>query len=322
MVSLRFTRPRDWPAIHQSRTTPPPADPGDIVTWIHCQAAPTGQFAAISKALDGVLRSHCGTNERWLAISGEPHLGKTHAITSLLLRRAMNDKRGWFSRGKSGHLHVPYVYVTAAPDGQARGLLASIAEFCGIPSAGQKEQDLLALLDRLLPTLGTKAVVVDDANNYRRASANASRLTDGLRNVIHLPVPLVFVGVDLHRSALLLDPGRNNDTVQQLARRNTMLRLFALRGVGDEGEAKRFIVGMAKRLRLIDSLDLRGLQDAAALARLLALCEGRPGSVLETLQNAAVAAVTEDSVLSGDRLIDAWEQRFGSERAATAEARS
>lgn len=147
------------------------------------------------------------------------------------------------------------------------------------------------MLSAALPQLGTRLIVVDDAQMFRRRSENASRVTDGLRVALHLPVPFAFVGIDLHSSALLYRSTRNNDTARQLERRHLPVVLAPL----DRSETRpvmRLIADYKKRISQIPDLDTTAaFSDLTALAHVVGACEGRPGSLLSALKRATAEAI-------------------------------
>lgn len=302
MRPFAYDRLDQWLDFHQFRTGPPPADLNDLCTWIHALHIPGPFEPAIANGFDRVMRHHTGGNECWLGITGPAHLGKTRAVTSILMHRALAEPDRWRTRNPRGYLWTPYVYVEAASNQEARGLLASIARACGLPDEGN-EKDLHQMLSALLPELGVRLIAVDDAQMFRRRSDNASRVTDGLRTLLHLPVPFAFVGVDLHSSALLYRSTRNNDTALQLERRHMPLALQPMPS-DQPADAIRLIRGFKHRLSAIDDLDLSpALRDPNVLSFAVGACEGRPGSLLNALKRAAIEAlVLNDGVLSGEIL--------------------
>lgn len=299
MPRLSFTNPDHWHSIHQLRTVPPPDDPQRLFAWIHAQHVDTAYETLLSAAFDKLMRQHVGTNEHWLAISGPSHLGKSSAVTRVLLNRVVADPAGWRTRTREGWLRTTYVYVEVGSRQEARGILASVARSCGLPDTGS-EKELHEMLAVVLPQLGVKLIVVDEAQRLRRVSDVASRTVDGVRQLVHLPVPFVFVGIDLDRSALLRDPGRNNDTVLQLQRRHSHLRLAPLPR-GSEAKVVNIIRAFAQLTRPIDGLDTACLADPVLIRDLIQYVEGRPGSLINTLKRAAVEAIAgNDGHLTGE----------------------
>jgi hypothetical protein len=303
MARLTFTNPDHWRAIHRLRTLPPPSDPSQLFAWIHAQHIDTAYEAHLSAAFTKLMRQHVGTNEHWLAISGPSHLGKSSAVTRVLLDRVLADPAGWRTRTREGWLRTTYVYVEVGSRQEARGILASVARFCGLPDTG-REKELHDMLAVVLPQLGVELIVVAEAQRLRRVSDVASRTVDGVRQLVHLPVPFVFVGIDLDRSALLRDPGRNNDTVYQLQRRHSHLRLTPLPR-GSEAKVVGIIRAFALLTRPINGLDTACLADPAVIRDLIQSVEGRPGSLINTLKRAAVEAIADNNGLLTGELVRA-----------------
>ncbi len=297
---LNFETPQHWVRLHEGRTCDPPKDSVALERWIHFQYVPTRQDAAIEEAIDRLLKRHVALNARWLAVDGESTIGKSEAITAILLRRAMAQPDRWYQRADTGALHVPYVYVVATSP-STLDLLRDICEFLGLPTEG-KEHEVLKRLKKNLPRLGTRLIVVDEGQMFRRKSAGASTVTDNLRNLLHLSVPFVFVGVDLGASALLRDWGVNNDTARQLRRRHDMVSLQRLTGPQGVAQIKELVTAFGRRMRRVEGLRTTGLNDSTILAELAIRSEGRPGTMLETLKNAAVLAIHADGDISAQRL--------------------
>lgn len=302
MLKLSFEDPSHWRDIDALRRQPPPTNQGELANWIHYQSVGTPHSAEIKRRIDWLRSQHGGGSQPWVAISGEAHLGKTNAITRVLLENALKAELSWMAYQDNDFQYLPYVFVTAGPQGEALALMRSIAHFCGLPSTGKNTQDLHRTLSTVLPSLGTEVVVIDDAHFLRRVGASASRVTDGLRNLLHLPVAFVFVGVDLHRSALLRDPGRNNDSVRQLQRRAHGVVLSPLDRPQDATALKRAISTLAARLSEVKELGLDGIHDPVSLRALVQAYDYRPGSILEALKRSAVEALSDDGVISAERL--------------------
>jgi hypothetical protein len=291
-----------WLDFHSFRSGPPPSDIDDLCNWIHALHIPGPYEPLISAGFDRVTRHHTGANECWLGITGPAHIGKTRAVTNVLIQRALLEPDRWRTRSRRGGLWTPYVYVEAASNQEARGLLASIARACGLPDEGS-EKDLHRMLCAILPELGVRLIAVDEAHMFRRRSDNASRVADGLRVVLHLPVPFAFIGVDLHTSALLYRSSRNNDTALQLERRHMPLPLRPM--TSDDPRAAARLIGLFKRqVSQIPDLDLTGgFGDANVLSFAATACEGRPGSLLSALKRSVIEAIaTNDGVLTAELL--------------------
>ena len=296
-----FRDPRWWPRIHAATHAAPPEDPKALALWIHLLTVPTPHMQALKAAQAQLRLRHVGFTERWLAVSGESDLGKSRAITAIMLREAMASEEPWMNRRSDGSLHVPFVYIEVDRGEEAPGLMSAIAKFCGIPNSGNG-RDLLDRLSEALPRVGTRLIVIDDARMLRRSSASASRLTDGLRTLLRLPVPILYIGIDLPASALLWDPGRNNDTVQQLVRRHDALHLNRLNGPEGVATVNSIVAAFARRLRQIPNFTAPGLTDRPLLSDLAMRSQGRPGTLFITLKFAAAGAALGDRILSAERI--------------------
>lgn len=314
MRKLRFAKPDHWQDIHQFRCSPPPGAGDALYSWIHSTHLTTTYEQTIRSAIDKLMRQHLGTNECWLAIGGTSHLGKTSAVTHVLLEAAMSIPQQWRTRTAAGHLQTPYIYVEVTSAMEARGILAAVAKAAGLPEDGTEKQ-LHESLSEVLPELGTRLIVVDDAQMLRRVSDNASRLVDGLRHLLHLPVPFTYVGIELEKSALLRDPGRNNDTAQQLQRRAIQQHLAPITSRGGEKSIVSIARSFALQMRAVECLRTDCLKDARLLMMLAHQIEGRPGSLVNALKRASIEALalndgllTPDIVMAEARGIQQWVQ--------------
>lgn len=298
-AAFRFTDHDSWGHIHRMRTQPPPtaAGPG-LEAWIHSLHVEVYE-PLIAAAVDQLIRQHTGTNRRWLTIEGPSHLGKSSAVTSLLLERAMPDLH-WRTRNAEGRLQTPYLYLASQTNQTSKAYLVAMARACGLPADGD-EPRLHFRLSELLVAHGVRLIVIDDGHFCRRTSDHASRLSDGLRALLDLPVPIVVVGIDMDRSAWLRDPGRNNDSAQQLRRRANRLVLKPLRREDGPRPADLF-AALGRQLRQIEGFQAPGLT-AESMFWLTARLEGSTGSILEAVKSAAVEAIWDNNrVLTEDHL--------------------
>lgn len=159
-------------------------------------------------------------------------------------------------------------------------------------------------LARLLPLHGVQAIIADESSNLRRVSATSSKIPDGLRGLQHLPVPFIYVGLDLESSGLLRDFGRKNDSVRQVKLRTDLLRLTPMNGPNGAKEWSNLIGGFGRRMRMIEGFDLEGLKEPGLARRLAETTGARPGVLFEALKNAAVEALDEGHRrLTGDLIL-------------------
>lgn len=289
--ALRFTDHDTWAAIHHLRTSPPPPPEGPALhQWIHTLHVPVFDHQ-VSEAIDRVLAQHQGTNRRWLAIDGPSHLGKSSTVTAVLLQRAMQAPM-WRRRDRDGNLQTPLVYVASHANQTSKGYLRSIATVCGLTDDGD-EPRLHQRLAEAIPRLGVRLIVLDDAHFCRRTSDHASRLTDGLRSLLELPVPIVAVGIDMEYSAWLRDPGRNNDSVLQLRRRATRLALEPMTRTSDTSPVPIFR-NLERQLARIEGFTSTGLTPKTMLEMTRRL-DGSVGTMLSVVKDAALHTLTSNN---------------------------
>lgn len=301
-TKVNFSQPANWPAVHHARTGPPPTgNPRDLQSWIHLQHIPSAFDRAVAKAIDQVVTDHRGTTEAWLAVSGERHLGKTNATTAIMLTRSMTGPTPWRTKQASGWRYIPYVFVEASSNPTAKMVMRETCRFLGLPPGGD-EADLRARLRDVLPEMGVIAINVDEGQNFRRSSATAKTVADGLRGLLHLPVPMIYSGLDLRQSALLKRFNDVGDSADQLIERAQILDLGTLGDAQGINELGRLIRGFGKRLAEIDGFTAPALTDNSTVKALIAAKSGRPGSILETLKKAAADAVVSDRCLTTDVL--------------------
>jgi AAA domain len=297
-----MTDPSVYRDLLRTRHKPPPvaATPEwveETKLWIHLQYIPTPATEIFGSKVSRVQMLSGGQKRQWLALSGPATAGKTELLSNFLLDLAESTGIPWRTR-VGDYTHVPGVYVKASGKQQGAGLLKSICRFCGIDESGH-EDDLVARLMHLLPRLGTKVVLVDDAHNYRRVSDIATSLTDSLRNVITLPVTFVFSGVALHDSALLRQTQqRHHESTEQLRSRCTSMTLEPIIVPRDNVAYRHLVTAFGGRIRTIPGMRASGLSEPKMLLRLAQRCAGRPGAILGCLKDAAVLALYEDLDLS------------------------
>jgi hypothetical protein len=171
-----------------------------------------------------------------------------------------------------------------------------------LPENG-KEDVLFARLSEALPEMGVEAIVCDEGQNFRRRTASAATTPDGLRRLLHLPVPMVYSGLDLRTSALLKQFHEEGDSADQLVERANVLDLAPLTDAQGLQEIGRIIKGFAERLSLIPDFEAPALSDNDALKALIEAKKGRPGSIMEAIKKAASKSVKADRRLTVERLL-------------------
>lgn len=303
-MSDYYIHPQNWERAYKARNSPPPSDEDELIDWIHLQHVPSAYDTAVRLRIRTLMRKHRGTSARSLAISAPEDFGKTAAVMAGILDDTFNGTPGWFERDANTHrTHIPWVYVNAMTSSSSVSILRQVAAFCGF-HPGANEDVVRHDLARLLPLHGVRAIIADESSTLRRQSAASSKIPDGLRGLQHLPIPFVYVGLDLESSALLRDFGRKNDSVRQVKLRTDLLRLTPLNSAEGASEWVNLIGGFGRRMRMIDGFNVEGLKERGLARRLAEATGARPGVLFEALKNAAVEALDEGhGLLTGDLIL-------------------
>lgn len=299
-AKISFADPTVWREAHDTRTGGPPMDAAGIQRWINLQHIPTYYDDFVATALNEIIQEHQGLTEAALAVTGVKHLGKSDAVTAVLLERAMTSGR-WQRRALDGHNQVPFVFVEAPERATSKAIMKAACRFLGLDAKGDLD-DLRARLSRAAPLMGVQALVVDESQNFRRRSASATTITDGLRGLLHLSVPTVFVGIDLENSALLRTFNEPGDSVEQIIERTNVLRMLPARGKR-VAEVARAVKAFDQRLSLIEDFNAPALRSNDVLQTVLRETDGRVGAMLERIKKAAAAAILTDRCLDDAKLL-------------------
>jgi hypothetical protein len=290
--------PGQWPEMIRIRRADPPEDPDELRTWLYAQFVPTPHSRLLVAYIDRVMRRNVSTRRQWLALEGSATIGKSETLKDYLLQMAETSEFEWRSRTDE-HLHVPCVYIHADSGQYGAGLLHAICTFCGIPPA-RTEQLMRTSLEQLLPRLGTKLIVVDDAHYYKRVADRSTRLTDSLRAALRLPVSFVFAGTNLQDSALLRRAGMDDHTSEQLERRLQPLHFKPLTIPEDNVAIRDMVLAFGRRARRIPGVQPVGLQNSALIRMMVERTKGRPGELLQFLKDATADALLGDRIVSAE----------------------
>ncbi|WP_157108707.1 AAA family ATPase [Aldersonia kunmingensis] len=250
--------------------------------------------------VDAVNTDRGGGSRRWLGIDGPPLVGKTHATAAAMLRvhdQLLDSPPPVRGKGVRAE-HIPVVYVSVHGASSAR-LIASIANFVDLPTTKtQRAQDTLTQLRNVLPLLGTRLIVVDDAHMLRRVGG-ARDLTDNLKSIIDaLPVSFIYAGAGLHDSALLRRTDSADDgysAAEQMAgrMRRLVLKRYDPTIAAEVRNWHRKLDLLIKRLETIPGFDSTDVRSKEFGHRLFQLADGRTGRSLELLQDCTKRAVRE-----------------------------
>ncbi|SDE50516.1 AAA family ATPase [Rhodococcus tukisamuensis] len=297
----------DWPRLYRRAPIDRPpcgldGDPTQLQRWIdRLTPLETPDIARIEAAMLEVIAVNTdrgGGARRWLGIDGPPMAGKTHATATAMLRvhdHLLKSPPPPIARGVRAE-HIPVVYVSDQGASWSR-LMRSIAGFVGLPqSKSETGPDILTRLREVLPLLGTRLIVVDDAHMLRRVGA-ARDLTDSLKLTLDaLPVSFVYVGAGLHDSALLRrtdSAGGGYSAAQQMAGRmnRCALNSFDPTVDADINRWHRRLHPLIKRLEQIKGFDSTELRSSEFSHRLFHIADGLTGASIDLLKDCSKKAI-------------------------------
>ncbi|WP_165610280.1 TniB family NTP-binding protein [Nocardia salmonicida] len=309
---------REWSRIPRTVTAiePPSAldgDPKALATWIYgLGPIETSDIRQLEQGMWELLQANgsAPSGEReWLGIDGPSLAGKTYAAVVAMLRIHDRLIQSAPKREHGGIAEcIPVIYV-ADQRAQYLSLLKAIARFADLPVARNVHaDDLLDQLRNVLPRLGTRLIVVDDAHKLRRVGA-ARDLTDCLKTVVDaLPVTFVFIGAGLRQSALLKRTDRSEDeysAAHQLELRAEYIGLGAFDETDDDQLRvwRGRIHQMICQFERIDGFDGTAARSKDFAANLFHFAEGLTGRSYKLLRKSTLAAVKDNRSPTTDDLI-------------------
>jgi hypothetical protein len=178
---------------------------------IHTQAI-TDLIALFEKAdmmNDGAL-----VGRRGVMVSAPPSTGKSTACVSLIeyvLAQYDREHPGALAGGA-----VPAIYASIPPTRTVKGTLQRIARFLGLPfKPSDTEADLAAMLEAVLPLLGTKLIVLDEVQMLKAEESTSRPAVNNLKDLTnYFQGTIVYSGVSLTDSGFMF-----GDAGLQLGRR-------------------------------------------------------------------------------------------------------
>ena len=307
-------RLQDWPALIKAMTRVAPAVPtrgaladmpprereaslAALRSW-NQRLGPirTRDTTRVATAMESLIASNlasCNGGRDVLLINGHSKMGKSQAVVAAAL---IATQEVWTKYGKryQSNAVIPYIYVEAVAKSQGRALLQSIFSFIGVPfGRAETTLQLLLRLRDILPQLGTRAIIIDDAHALRTGDRASRELSDTLKALITgTPCSFVFVGAGLEDSALLRQSVTDGyPAALQIGLRSQMLQMLPWKHtrIGDDWSE---LVGKLERHILLPTGLSRGeLTDAETLRWLHTKCSGRPGVLIDTVKKAAAIAL-------------------------------
>ncbi|QNE14853.1 TniB family NTP-binding protein [Pseudarthrobacter sp. NBSH8] len=166
-------------------------------------------FTKASLMNDGSL-----VGRRGVILSAPASSGKSTACVALMqyyLASYEKENPGAIAEGT-----VPVIYVSIPATRTIKGTLQRIARFLAVPfKTSDTETDLAAMLQHVLPAVGTKLIVLDEVQMLRGAESTSRPAVNNLKDLTnYFEGTIVYSGVNLGESGLLL-----GDAGLQLKRR-------------------------------------------------------------------------------------------------------
>ncbi len=303
-AALCMTLPADWPKILRMRTAEPPSG-GDAAAWsgwLSDTYIPTHNGKLFREQVERTAATCRGIRRRWVGVDAPAGFGKTEVVSQWALRLPPAEPVN------SEYTPVRVIWIEADGKMQGAGLFASILRFLGFDvSSSSTESALRDQLIGLLPQLGTRYLVIDDAHMLRQAKSRL--MADTCRSILRLPVTTIFVGTDFDNSALLgKAAGTGAQASDQMRRRHDKALLTPLQP-GDPAQERAFtdLVADFRRLYLTaPGASAPVLGDARLVGDLHLACGGHAGPLFECLKRAAAQALLRDSNLTAADVRTYW----------------
>ncbi|MET3860466.1 type II secretory pathway predicted ATPase ExeA [Dietzia sp. 2505] len=314
---LSVQEPEDWPFLPRRCPTLPSAfdhhDRDTVCAWIN-QLKPieTSDIKTIEDSMWHQLKRNGHQYQggrQILAVDGEAALGKTEAVTTALLRvhDVLIQDAPIPALPEAQVRHCPVVYIADQGASFPR-LVKAIARFVqsALPLKSSTSADeVLEHLARLLPNLGTKLIVIDDAHMLRRIGAGRD-LTDNLKRAVdRLPVSFVFVGAGLQKSALFKTSGEPGEysAATQLARRIKNIQLTPLTTEKQQPAWNNRVNNLVTEIEKVPSWDWSVLRDHTFRQNLFTISKGSTGLTFYLVKETMTTAISKGETPTADHLL-------------------
>lgn len=323
VTAPNFARPRsvqdpaDWPHIPRECPELPfdldYTDRDAVTSWIYrLKPIETSDIHVVEAAIWEQLKRNAHQYQggrQILAINGEAALGKTVAVSTALLRvyDALQASPPEPKIAGAKPEHYPVVYI-ADQGGSYLKFLTSIAEFVQCPvkiKSSSKADHLLNHLALILPDLGTRLIVVDDAHMLRRVGA-ARDLTDNIKRAVdRLPVSFVFVGAGLESSALMKNSGEPGEysAADQITRRIKLISLARLDSDSRQKAWHNRLNNLVSEIEKIPGWDWSAFRDQTFRENLFSITQGSTGWSFELIRETAAEAINLGDSPTVDHLL-------------------
>ncbi|MBC7678198.1 MAG: TniB family NTP-binding protein [Pseudorhodobacter sp.] len=303
-AALCMSLPADWPKILRMRTAEPPTG-GDAAAWggwLSDRYIPTHNGKLFREQVERTASTCRGIRRRWVGVDAPAGFGKTEVVSQWAMRLPPVEP----VNSDFDPVHIIWIEVDGKMQGA--GLFASILRFLGfdVPTSST-ESALRDQLIGLLPRLGTRYLVIDDAHMLRLGKSRL--MADTCRSILRLPVTSIFVGTDFDNSALLGKAvGTGAQASDQMRRRHDKALLTPLMP-GDPMQERAFtdLVADFRRLYLMSpGSSAPVLGDSRLVGDLHLACGGHAGPLFECLKRAAAAALLDDGMLTAAHIQAYW----------------
>lgn len=235
--------------------------------WVSYQ-----QGVATLGRLGELLRGARRTRMPSLLVVGEPDIGKT-----MILKKFMRGREPTFDP-ETRLSSAAVVSIEAPPEADEVRLYTAILDAVGAPVLRGRAVDVERVVYAQLQRLGTRLLVIDEANNFVIGSAGAQRrMLAALRRMANqLSLSYAFFGTAEALNAIMSDP--------QVEGRSQPVRLNRLPNDAAYAKVIRAVV---------DYMPLHGRSDvdSAFVDTVHDLTAGSPGKMFRLLNVAAVAAI-------------------------------
>lgn len=235
--------------------------------WVSYQ-----QGVATLGRLGELLRGARRTRMPSLLVVGEPDIGKT-----MILKKFMRGREPTFDQ-ETRLSSAAAVSIEAPPEADEVRLYTAILDAVGAPVVRGRAVDIERVVYAQLQRLGTRLLVIDEANNFVIGSAGAQRrMLAALRRMANqLSLSYAFFGTAEALNAIMSDP--------QVEGRSQPVRLSRLSNDAAYAKVIRAVV---------DYMPLHGRSDVDSVFvdAVHDLTAGSPGKTFRLLNVAAVAAI-------------------------------
>lgn len=150
------------------------------------------RFTKADMMNDGAL-----VGRRGVMVSAPPSTGKSTACVSLIeyyLAQYDREHPGALADGA-----VPAIYASIPPTRTVKGTLQRISRFLGLPfKPSDTEADLAAMLEAVLPLVGTKLIVLDEVQMLKAEESTSRPAVNNLKDLTnYFQGTIVYSGVSL-----------------------------------------------------------------------------------------------------------------------------